>query len=383
MYTYSAFRSGTMSKYATYGLIWLWVCAGWWCSCTAPSSEQSTATDPASLQAEAPRQPVRLQRVRRGTFFVERHATGHLRPSRKVEVVASRSGRILHLPVREGQRVPQGALIALIDTSELHLQLREALLSLEEAEYQKNDLLVMQGGRWGVDSSVSPDVLDNLLIVSGLKRAREALYRLEHARKQCFVRAPFSGRIAELETAEGAMVQPGRKLCALLDESSYEAEFMLLEQEAAAIRPGMPVRVQPAAFEGLSFRARIHSINPVVDEEGLVRVRARLQQASRTSDRLMEGMQVAVIIEQELPDRIIVPRAAIVLRSARPVVFTYDAQSGRAQWRYVTIEAENSEEVAIAEGLEGREQVIVEGNLTLDHDALVQVVDEQGERSSN
>ncbi|RMD75473.1 MAG: efflux RND transporter periplasmic adaptor subunit, partial [Bacteroidetes bacterium] len=341
--------------------------------CQSAASEGDERADPASLQAEAPRQPVRVQPVRRGPFAVERHATGVLRPARKVEVVSSRGGRILQLPIREGQRVAQGQLLALIDTTELHFELRQALLALEEAEYQKNDMLVMQGGRWGVDTSVSRAVLDNLLIVSGLKRAREALRRLEHARTQCFVRAPFAGRVAEVEVAEGAMVQPGHKLCALLDESTYEAEFMLLEQEAAAVRPGMHVRVEPLALEGRSFGARIHSINPVVSEEGLVRVRARLEKGARAAGTLMDGMQVRVVIERVLPDRIVVPRAAVVLRSARPVVFTYDAPSQRAKWHYVTIEAENSEEVAISEGLEGDEMIIVEGNLTLDHDALVQL----------
>ncbi len=345
--------------------------------CGPASSEQGAAADPAALQAEAPRQPVRVQRARRGAFAVERHATGVLRPARKVDVVSSRAGRILSLPVREGQVVAAGQLIALIDTTELHFELREALLALEEAEYQKNDMLVMQGGRWGVDSSVSRAVLDNLLIVSGLKRAREALQRLEHARSQCFVRAPFAGRIAELEVAEGAMVQPGQKLCALLDESSYEAEFLLLEQEAASVRPGMRVRVEPLALEGRTLPARIRSINPVVSEEGLVRVRARLEGRGRAGGLLMEGMQVRVAIERVLPDRIVVPRSAVVLRSARPVVFTYDAASQRAKWHYVTIEAENSEEVAISEGLEGHEMVIVEGNLTLDHDALVAIESEE------
>ncbi len=359
-------------------------CAVWLCctvffvsvglsGCGPESSEQGPAADPAALQAEAPRQPVRVQRVRRGAFAVERHATGLLRPARKVEVVSSRGGRILSLPVREGQEVAAGQLIALIDTTELHFALREALLALEEAEYQKNDMLVMQGGRWGVDSSVSRAVLDNLLIVSGLKRAREALRRLEYERTACFVRAPFAGRIAELEVAEGAMAQPGKKLCSLLDQSSFEAEFLLLEKEAAEVQRGQPVRVRPVALGERSFRARIHSINPVVSEEGLVRVRARLEHTGRAGARLMEGMQAEVVIERVLPDRIVVPRTAVVLRSDRPVVFTFDPQTQRAKWHYVAIEAENSEEAAIAEGLEGDELVITEGNLTLDHDALVEV----------
>lgn len=345
--------------------------------CQPAASERGEAADPEALQAEVPRQPVRIQPVRRGAFAVERHATGVLRPARKVDVVSSRSGRILQLPVQEGQRVVRGQLLALVDTTELHFELRQALLALEEAEYQKNDMLVMQGGRWGVDTSVSRAVLDNLLIVSGLKRAREALRRLEHERASCFVRAPFAGRVAELEVAEGAMAQPGQKLCALLDESSYEAEFMLLEQEAAVVRPGMRVRVEPLALEGRALPARIHSINPVVSEEGLVRVRALLEGNDRAAGLLMEGMQVRVAIERVLPDRIVVPRSAVVLRSARPVVFTYDAATQRAKWHYVTIEAENSEEVAISEGLEGDEMVIVEGNLTLDHDALVAIESEE------
>ncbi len=351
------------------------LCALLWCGCADSNSEPAAVTDAATLQATAPRQMVRVQPVRRGSFAVVRHATGLVRAARKVDIVAPRTGRILQLAVREGQRVRRGALIALIDTTELHFELRAARLKVEEAEYQKNDMLVMQGGKWGVDSSVSEAVRNNILIVSGLKQARETLHRLEHARQQCFVRAPFDGRIAEVQVTEGAIATSGKKLCVLLDASSYEAEFMLLEQEAVSVHPGMQVQVQPLALEAYNFRAHIHSINPVVNEEGLVRVRARIQENSRAATSLMEGMQVSVGIAQMLPDQLIIPRTAVVQRSARPVVFTYDTQSERAQWHYITIAAQNSEEVAIAEGLQADQLVIVEGNLTLDHDALVEVVD--------
>jgi hypothetical protein len=119
-----------------------------------------------------------------------------------------------------------------------------------------------------------------------------------------------------------------------------------------------------------------------VDERGLVRIHARLQpdDLRRHSARLLEGMNIRAVLEKRLPNQLVVPKSAVVLRSGKPVVFTYDEASGLAKWNYVTVLHENDTHAAIGEGLRAGDLVIYEGNLNLDHDAKVTVGSLQNER---
>ena len=73
----------------------------------------------------------------------------------------------------------------------------------------------------------------------------------------------------------------------------------------------------------------VNRIIPIVDDQGLVILRARLQGDAR---RLIEGLNVEVVLEQAVSGLIVVPKSALVLRSGRPVVFTYAPEEGLAKW---------------------------------------------------
>jgi len=84
-------------------------------------------------------------------------------------------------------------------------------------------------------------------------------------------------------------------------------------------------------------------------------------------------MNVTVSLETKAPSAVLLPKTAVVIRSGRTLVFTYDEASERAKWQYVTVGYENDEMVAVTEGVEAGQQVIVAGGLTLDHDSTVRV----------
>ncbi len=111
----------------------------------------------------------------------------------------------------------------------------------------------------------------------------------------------------------------------------------------------------------------------MVDENGLVKVKAVLKNG--TSTTLMDGMNVRVFIEREVPNQLVVPRPAVVLRQNQEVLFKYT--SGKAYWTYVNILDENSHSYSVianpdkAASLVPGDTVIVEGNLNLAHETDV------------
>lgn len=341
--------------------------ACFWSSSEDQPAEYDTAPLQTSQSADASK--VKTTPARIASFAQKTVSSGILLAARQAEIKFRTSGILLELPLRPGQPVVKGALLARLDDQALQLQLRQRQLELEEARYKKIDLLLLRGAKPGDEHSVSPEVLENVESESGWKRAKQAIEQVEYEISLTKIFAPFDGVIADVKARQHQFCNVGETLCRLIDPGSFEAEFSLLENEAASVRPGLPVAVEPVAIPGLKLRAVISAINPVVSKEGLVIVRAKLIRGDRT--KLFEGMNVRVAVERIVPNQLIVPKSAVVLRSGKPVVFTLDEKEGLAKWNYVTIALENDNQVAIAEGLRAGDLVIYEGNLNLDHDAKV------------
>ena len=221
------------------------------------------------------------------------------------------------------------------------------------------------------DTSITANAKSNLLIQSGLPTAEVVLKEAELALTQATQTAPFAGRAADVQAQAGQLINRGDVICTLIDPRSLEAEFNLLEQEIASLTDRRTIYVSPIAQPELRVPATLDIINPRVDEGGLLRVRARLGNTGGAS--LYPGMNVDVTLEATSETAVLVPKEAIVLRSGKPLVFTYDADAKRAKWQYVTISHENDRQVALSDGVEPGQQVIVTGNLNLDHDSQVQL----------
>jgi membrane fusion protein, multidrug efflux system len=81
---------------------------------------------------------------------------------------------------------------------------------------------------------------------------------------------------------------------------------------------------------------------------------------------------------QRIPDRVMVPRTAILERDRRTMLFVHE--DGRAKWRYVTTGLQNEHFVEIREHpdtdmVRPGEVVLTAGHFTLTHDATVRLVD--------
>ncbi len=82
------------------------------------------------------------------------------------------------------------------------------------------------------------------------------------------------------------------------------------------------------------------------------------------------GMHAEVEVAAEIfKDRLLAPQEAVLVRGGRKLVFV--VEDGLAKWRYVTTGLENERYVEILDGAKEGEQVIVDGHLTLAHDARV------------
>ena len=92
------------------------------------------------------------------------------------------------------------------------------------------------------------------------------------------------------------------------------------------------------------MKGNISNINPQVDDNGMIKVTTTLH----NNGRLIDGMNVKVVICKPVPDRLVVPKEALVIRQGKDVIFI--RQDSLAIWKYVTVESENCTSLSIRWG---------------------------------
>jgi RND family efflux transporter MFP subunit len=320
--------------------------------------------------------------VVRDTLWIHVVASGQAEAYRRSTVATRAAGIVMEVRVRENQRVEAGELLVRLDTLEAALDLAQARAGMvqAQADYQERMLF---GGDVLLDEEVRRERERIIRAASGLDQAEVALRRAELGMANTEVRAPFAGRVADLAAVEGAFLGNGAEVLTLVQISPIRVEVNVGEADISFLDAGRSARIRFSSFPGESFTGRVESVNPVVDPDSRsARVTLVLPNAD---ERLRPGMWAQASLDaRSYPDRVLIPREAVVERDRRPVVFlanNVDAEgNGISEWRYVTPGFRNETHVEILEDAETAtlrpgEIVLVDGHHTLAHQVPVRLVE--------
>lgn len=311
---------------------------------------------------------VDAQPVNYGTFYTEIIANGKLRALRKAGLYFDIREKISNIYVQNGKKVEKAQKIAELDTKELQLQYEKAVLQLQKAEVEMNDLLLGHTIRHKDTSNIPEVVLKNIRIKSGYNNAVLLVQQSELKLNSAVLYAPFAGVVANLTAKPYNIADTGNPFCSIIDNSTFEIEFYIMESELHKITEQKRVKVSPFINDSLVVYGKITEINPVVEDNGMIAVKAQIENKNK---QLYEGMNVNISIQTAIGNVIYVPKNAIVRRQGKEVVFTY--KSGRAKWNYVILGKENSSAFIIKSGLQKTDTIIISNNLNLAHDAIVKI----------
>lgn len=301
-------------------------------------------------------------------FHHELISNGKLSAGRLAELRFETAEAIAAIYVKNGERVKKGQKLASLSSFRLANKTAQQKEALERAKLEFQDVLIGQGYAPGDTAKVPAATLQLVRVKSGydgaLAQYELACYEERHAT----LIAPFDGVVANLFAKPYNTASLTDPFCTVIDPASLEASFTVLESELPLIRTGDPVAVTPFAAAG-STEGKITEINPLVDENGMVQVKA----AVANKGKLFEGMNVKVSVRRSLDKQLVIPKEAVVLRSGKQVVFTL--VDGKAYWNYVHTGLENADSYTITEGLKAGDTVITSGNINLAHEAPVKVID--------
>jgi RND family efflux transporter MFP subunit len=325
--------------------------------------------------------PVRGEVVVQDTLWVHVVASGQAEAYRRSTVAARSSGIVMEVLVRENQLVQAGQLLVRLDTLEAAMELAQARAGLVQAQADFQERMLFSGDLLDPEARAERERI--IRASSGLDQAEVAIQRGEMALANTEVRAPFAGRVADLKAVEGAFLGSGAEVLTLAQLSPIKVEVNVGEAEIAYLDAGRTARIRFAGMPEEQFTGRVESVNPLVDPESRsARVTLVLD---NPGERIKPGMYAdATLDARSYPDRVLIPRSAVVERDRRPVVFMAnnvdEEGNGVAEWRYVTQGQRNQTHVEIlateeTQGLRPGEIVLVDGHHTLAHQVRIRLVD--------
>ncbi len=275
--------------------------------------------------------------------------------------------------VKNGDHVRKGQQIAELDLFRLNNTLSQYKNNLEQATLEMQDVLIGQGYSLDNQSGVPVDVMNLAKVKSGYEKNLAQYEASQRDLQQATLIAPFDGVVANLFDKVYCMANTSEPFCRVIDTNNMEVDFTILESELSLIKIGDEVEVSPYASAVDSRTGVVDAINPLVDDNGMVKVRARIN----GSNKLFDGMNVRIHVKRSVPNQVVVPKTAVVLRSGKQVLFT--VRDGKAVWNYVHTGLENLMEYTLVDwrmdGLNLGEMVITAGNADLAHDTPVKVIE--------
>jgi HlyD family secretion protein len=233
---------------------------------------------------------VRLEAVNKRPLVATVTASGRIVPKKAVDISADITGRIVDIPVKEGQRVAKGTLLLRIDPSQYEAGVARAQATLSSAEASllqaranrdqaKRALDRAQALKQSAPNLVSNEQLEQAqtqfdvaeaLATSAehqVGQAKAALHEAQDLLSKTVLRAPLDGEITRVAVEEGEVAVPGTfsretgLLMTVSDLSVILLKVQVDETDVVRLHLGDSSDVTIDAFPDTSFSGRVTKIS--------------------------------------------------------------------------------------------------------------------------
>jgi membrane fusion protein (multidrug efflux system) len=284
------------------------------------------------------------------------HAVGALESFQGVTLRSEIEGRVLRVAFDSSAAVQAGDLLVEMDVSS-----ETALLRSNEANAKLAQLnLERARGLRGNEANTAAD-LDAAEATAAQAEAAIESTKSTLAKKR--IVAPFTGRVGLRRVNVGQFLNKGDEVVTLEDTDPIYADFSVPQQEATALKSGLPDVVTTDAFLGREFTGKIEAIDPrVSDATRSLRIRATLANPDET---LKPGMFARV--EVQLPDErevVVVPATALVYSPYGDSVYVVakdDKGVLVAQQRFVQVGPKRGDQISLLGGIKPGDEVVTAG----------------------
>ena len=328
----------------------------------------------AAVTTTPPSVPVSAFEVQHQDVPVLIHAIGNVRSLHSVEIRSQVDGLLLELPVKEGQRVKRGDLLARIDDRAIvaALEQAKAQLAVAQAQLASANVDLKRYRALATTQAVSAQILDQQqALVAQLHATVQSQQATVSANQVQLsytrILSPTDGRVGIRNFHEGSYVRASDALALFsvvqLDPISIEAALpqALLPQLQALVAGSGQAPVILRAYSGdggaLLGEGRLGLIdNRVSDATGTVRIKGNFANAQ---GRLWPDQSVVVNLQAAtLREALVVPQRA--LRQGAQSTFVWRVRDGKASPQPVRVTYADAE-IAVVEGIVAGDRIVDDG----------------------
>jgi RND family efflux transporter MFP subunit len=319
---------------------------------------------PAKTQVAAPQVPhVSVMSAGRAPIARVVTTTGTLAAKREMPVgVAGDGGMVTHVMVEPGDWVRQGQVLATIEHSVQSAQINasaaqinvvEANARLAQNELDRAQALVSRGFISKADVDRKTAARDAARAQVGVARAQ--LGETTARSRRLDIRAPAAGLVLSRTVEPGQVVGPASGvLFRIARDGEIELKAQLAESDLAQINVGAHADVTPIGAQ-TSFGGRVWQIAPIIDpqtRQGVARIALAYNRALRPGGFAAAKLSLGTI------DAPLLPQSAVLASDQGSYVYIVNSAS-KVEKRAVVVGDVSDTGVAITQGLDGSERVIV------------------------
>ncbi|MGP7733745.1 efflux RND transporter periplasmic adaptor subunit [Oceanimonas smirnovii] len=302
--------------------------------------------------------PAQIMQVGAGSNDSSLRFPGRVRAVQRAELAFNVPGRIVELPVQEGQRVMQGELVARLDGENYQIRLNSA-----EAEYNKARTDYNRVNRiWQQSQAVARAEVDQKR--TAMEVARAGYLAAKKDMDDTRLLAPFDGVVTRRQVENFSNVQAKQTVVSLQDTQNLEivisvpervvrtAPKQLKGQAVFADRPGQPLPVELKSFSA--------EADPQTQSYEAV-----LALSGEPGFTLLPGMSVEIMpdaMEQGAETIVTIPLQAVVAGpDGNTSVWKVNPESQQAERQPITLGPVQGENVVVNTGLESGERIVTAG----------------------
>ena len=213
-------------------------------------------------------QPVKILEISGGTNVETLEFPGEIRAAQQAELAFENAGKLIELPVLDGQEVALGEILARLDPRDFEdiRDAENAKLRAAEAELSRTKTLFEA-------DVTSQQELDRAQARYDVARAN-ASQALKNLKDDAVIIAPFAGTVAKVLVDNFQNVQAKQTIVLLQDTSTLEVSFAIPESALAGRRAvrsnqerdaALQPRVSVSSIPGQSFPAKVKEFSPTAD----------------------------------------------------------------------------------------------------------------------
>jgi len=203
---------------------------------------------------------------------VELAMPGTVQAFNQATVRSKLSAEVRRLPVREGDRVAAGQVIAEFDTAQLRNQLAERQATLESARatLAQTERTRASNAQLVKQSFISQNAFDTAddafrAQAAAVQAAEAQVAQTQLLLSDAVVRAPIAGQVAKRFVQPGEKVPFDAPLLHIVDLSRLEVQAQAPVADVARIAEGAEVEVEIEGLAGRPYPGRIDRINPTTE----------------------------------------------------------------------------------------------------------------------